>query len=81
MPVEMRRRLRAVGNAHAGRSADLNEGEKQEETIEIVGIAPVTRHQLFEFEEPAGSNLPAIRARIPKRRFFFCSLPFACFRK
>src|SRR4030095_11012067 len=38
-----------------GRSAGLGEEKKQEETIEIVGIAPVTRHQLFEFEEPAAS--------------------------
>ena len=36
-------------------SGGLGGEKKQEETIEIVGIAPVTRHQLFEFEEPAGS--------------------------
>jgi predicted permease len=29
--------------------------EKQEETIEIVGIVPVTRHQLFADEEAAGA--------------------------
>ena len=36
-------------------SGGLGGEKKQEETIEIVGIAPVTRHQLFEFEESAGS--------------------------
>ncbi len=39
---------------HLGGSADVNEGQKQEETIEIVGIVPVTRHALFEKEEPIG---------------------------
>jgi predicted permease len=43
------------GGAHIGGSADLSEQEKQEETIEIVGIVPKTRHQLFEEEEPAGA--------------------------
>jgi predicted permease len=43
------------GSAHAGRSADFSEEEKQKETIEIVGIVPVTRHQLFEMEEPGGA--------------------------
>jgi ABC-type antimicrobial peptide transport system permease subunit len=33
----------------------LNEEEKQEETIEIVGIVPATRHELFEREEPGGA--------------------------
>ena len=36
------------GGAHAGRSADVSEEEKQGETIEIVGIVPATRHALFE---------------------------------
>src|SRR5262252_3085057 len=39
---------------HVGGSADVNEGQKQEETIEIVGIVPTTRHALFEKEEPIG---------------------------
>jgi predicted permease len=43
------------GGAHIGGSADLSEQEKQEETIEIVGIVPKTRHELFEKEEPAGA--------------------------
>src|SRR5438270_1494960 len=43
------------GSAPRGTSADLSEKEKQEETIEIVGIVPVTRHDLFANEEPDGS--------------------------
>ena len=42
------------GGGHVGRSADLNEKEKQDETIEIVGIVPASRHALFE-KEPAGA--------------------------
>jgi predicted permease len=42
------------GGGHVGGSADLNEEDKQEETIEVVGIVPATRHALFEKEEPAG---------------------------
>jgi len=34
-----------------GTSADLSEKEKREETIEIVGIVPATRHELFAREE------------------------------
>jgi predicted permease len=49
------------GGAHAGRSGDLNEGEKQEETIEIVGIVPATRHALFEKEPAGGIYLPFAR--------------------
>ena len=44
----------AAGTTPTG-NGDLGEQKKQEETIEIVGIVPVTRHQLFEMEEPAGS--------------------------
>src|SRR5947209_1275771 len=46
------------GGAHAGRSADLNQEEKQAETIEIVGIVPATRHALFEKEPIGGIYLP-----------------------
>ncbi len=46
---------RRGGGAHNGMSADLSEEEKQEETIEIVGIVPATRHELFEKEEPGGA--------------------------
>jgi hypothetical protein len=38
-----------------GMSADSSEKEKQEETIEIVGIVPATRHELFDKEEPGGA--------------------------
>jgi len=43
------------GGSHVGGSADLSENETQEETIEIVGIVPTTRHELFEKEEPGGA--------------------------
>jgi predicted permease len=49
------------GGAHVGRSADLNEEEKQEETIEIVGIVPATRHALFEKDPAGGIYLPFAR--------------------
>jgi predicted permease len=58
------------GNAHAGRSADLNEGEKQEETIEIVGIVPATRHALFEKEPAGGIYLPFARGFQSDTSFF-----------
>ena len=51
----------ASGNAHAGGSADVNETEKTEETIEIVGIVPDTRHALFEKESSGGIYLPFAR--------------------
>src|SRR5438094_1496980 len=43
------------GGAAGGTSAQLGKEEKQDETIEIVGIVPVTRHDLFANEEPDGS--------------------------
>jgi len=49
------------GGAHAGRSADLNEKENQDETIEIVGIVPASRHALFEKEPIGGIYLPFAR--------------------
>src|SRR5213595_1777753 len=58
------------GGAHAGRSADLNEAEKQEETIEIVGIAPATRHALFEKEPAGGIYLPFARGFQSDTSFF-----------
>src|SRR3989440_8938564 len=42
-------------SAAGGTGADLSEKEKQDETIEIVGMVPVTRHDLFANEEPDGS--------------------------
>src|SRR5213075_1119036 len=41
--------------AAGGTSAGLSNEEKQDETIEIIGIVPVTRHDLFANEEPDGS--------------------------
>src|SRR5580765_2001562 len=43
------------GGAADGASAELSKEEKQDETIEIIGIVPVTRHDLFANEEPDGS--------------------------
>ena len=65
------------GGAHAGRSADLNEEEKKEETIEIVGIVPATRHALFEKEPAGGIYLPFARGFQSDISFFvrFRSLP------
>src|SRR5882724_3136417 len=49
------------GGGHVGRSADLNEAEKKDETIEIVGIVPATRHALFEKDPAGGIYLPFAR--------------------
>jgi predicted permease len=49
------------GGGHFGRSADLSEAEKEDETIEIVGIVPATRHALFEKEASGGIYLPFAR--------------------
>jgi len=43
------------GDAAGGTGAAFSKEEKQDETIEIVGIVPVTRHDLFASEEPDGS--------------------------
>ena len=58
------------GGAHAGRSADLNEKEKQGETIEIVGIVPASRHALFEKEPAGGIYLPFARGFQSNASFF-----------
>jgi predicted permease len=49
------------GGAHAGRSRDVSEEEKQGEIIGVVGIVPATRHALFEKEPPGGIYLPFAR--------------------
>ncbi len=49
------------GTAHAGGSADLNETSKPEETIEVVGVVPATRHALFEKTPGGGIYLPFAR--------------------
>jgi predicted permease len=43
------------GDALGQRVQYASEKEHQEETIEIIGIVPVTRHDLFANEEPDGS--------------------------
>jgi predicted permease len=58
------------GRAHTGRSADLNGGEKQDDTIEIVGIVPATRHALFEKEPIGGIYLPFARGFQSDTSFF-----------
>jgi predicted permease len=58
------------GDAAGGTSAELSK-EKQDETIEIVGIVPVTRHDLFASEEPDGSiYLPFARGFQSNVSFF-----------
>jgi predicted permease len=49
------------GGGHVGGSAHSNEGQKQQETIEIVGIVPATWHALFEKEPAGGIYLPFAR--------------------
>ena len=65
------------GGGHVGGNADLNEGQKQDETIEIVGIVPSTRIALFEKELAGGIYLPFARGFQSDVSFFvrFHSLP------
>jgi predicted permease len=65
------------GGGHVGGSADVNEGQKQQETIEIVGIVPSTRIALFEKELAGGIYLPFARGFQSDAFFFvrFHSLP------
>ena len=65
------------GGAASGTSAELSKEEKQDETIEIIGIVPVTRHDLFAKRRAGRLDLPPVCAWIPKRRFLFCPIPFA----
>src|SRR4051794_5771558 len=46
---------RHSGAAAGGTSAEASKEEKQDERIEIVGIGPAPRHDLFANEEPDGS--------------------------
>src|SRR5256714_1052031 len=60
------------GGSASGTSAELSKEEKQNETIEIIGIVPVTRHDLFANEEPDGSiYLPFARGFQSDVSFFF----------
>src|SRR6266513_1679024 len=69
--------VQSDGGGHLGGSADLNEGQKQQETIEIVGIVPSTRIALFEKELAGGIYLPFARGFQSDVFFFvrFHSLP------
>src|SRR4029077_16765729 len=50
------------GCSASGTSAELSNEEKQDEAIEIIGIVPVTRHDLFASKGPDGSiSLPFAR--------------------
>jgi predicted permease len=57
-------------SAHVGRSADLSENGKKDDTIEIVGIVPATRHALFEKEPIGGIYLPFARGFQSDTSFF-----------
>ena len=58
------------GGGHIGRSADFNGAEKQDDTIEIIGIVPATRHALFEKEPIGGIYLPFARGFQSDTSFF-----------
>ena len=65
------------GGKMMGMSADLSGEIKPDETIEIVGIVPATRHALFEKEKPGAIYLPFARGFQSNISFFvrFRSLP------
>src|SRR5205814_353168 len=52
-------------------SAELSKAEKQDETIEVVGIVPATRHDLFANEEPDGSIYLPFARGFQSDVFFF----------
>jgi predicted permease len=69
---------RAKGSGGSmGMSNDLSGEVKPDETIEIVGIAPTTRHALFEKDPPGAIYLPFARGFQSNVSFFvrFHSLP------
>src|SRR5437762_6018304 len=59
------------GSATDATSAELSKAEKQDETIEIVGIVPATRHDLFANEEPDGSIYLPFARGFQSDVFFF----------
>jgi len=65
------------GGKMMGMSADLSGDIKPDETIEIVGIVPSTRHALFEKEKAAAIYMPFARGFQSNVSFFvrFRSLP------
>jgi predicted permease len=58
------------GGGHIGSSKDATKAEAKEETIEIVGIVPATRHALFEQEPAGGIYLPFARGFQSDASFF-----------
>ena len=58
------------GSAHAGGSGDVNDNSKTNESIEIVGIVPATRHALFEKVPGGGIYLPFARGFQSDASFF-----------
>ena len=59
------------GGASDSPSAELAKEETQDDTIEIIGIVPVTRHQLFANEEPDGSIYLPFARGFQSDVFFF----------
>jgi putative ABC transport system permease protein len=58
------------GSASVGMNANLGEEKKNDETIEIVGIVPATRHQLFEKDPSGAIYLPFARGFQSDVNFF-----------
>jgi putative ABC transport system permease protein len=70
-------RAKGSGSASMGMSEDLSGEIKKDETMEIVGIVPATRHALFEKERPGAIYLPFAGGFQSDASFFvrFRSLP------
>jgi predicted permease len=70
-------RAKGGANASMGMSDDLSGEVKPDETMEIVGIVPSTRHSLFETERPGAIYVPFARGFQSDVSFFvrFRSLP------
>jgi len=63
-------RAKGDGGGKIGMTADLSEESKNQETIEIVGIVPATRHGLFEKEPGCAIYLPFARGFQSDVNFF-----------
>ncbi len=70
-------RAKSGGGNHMGMSEDLSGEVKPDETIEIVGIVPATRHALFEKDPSGAIYLPFAQGFQGNVSFFvrFRSLP------
>jgi predicted permease len=70
-------RAQGSANASTGISSDLSGEVKPDETMEIVGIVPSTRHSLFETQRPGAIYVPFARGFQSDVSFFvrFRSLP------